>query len=111
MEIESLLMEMRRDQRDDHTSISKIITDGFKEVHESMKAHEQSDIRMFASIDKRVSVVESTRHAMIWLVGALIVAVLGGAADAYFNHHLIQQEDTSHAAELSHAIEAGVPRR
>lgn len=110
MELETLLMDMRKEQRDDHGALTAKVDAGFKEVADTLKHHEQSDLRLFAAIDKRVSTVEGTRKALIWLVGVIIVAVLGGAVDAYFNHHFVAKEEPR-ATELSHPAEAGVSGR
>lgn len=108
-DIQRELQEMRREQRADHLDISNKVDGGFEAVSKTLKEHEQSDIRLFAALDQRVERVEATRRLLIWMAGALVVAVLGGAVDAYFNHHYAKEE--IRATELPHPAEAGVPRR
>lgn len=109
MEIEALILDMRKEQREDHATVITQMAAGFKSVTETMQSHEKVDLQSFASIDKRVSVVEGTRKALIWLVCAVIVASLAAGADAYFNHRLFKED--ANATELPHPSEAGVHRR
>lgn len=62
------------------------VDDGFRAQAAVQAAHELADVKQFGSIDRRLQPLEQVHRTVRWLVAALIVALLGGAADAVFNH-------------------------
>lgn len=106
--LQAYLETMHADHREDTANLTKKLDEGFAAVTERLHEHELSDQRLFASFDSRIKPIEGVHKTARWLLGAVIVAMLTGAADIVFNH--LGKEDRS-ATELSHPVEAGVRGR
>lgn len=69
--LQTYLIEMRKEQREDHSALLTAI----KDLDEKVQTHET-----------RLVVVENTRKSMLALSSAVVLATVGGAVDLLMNH-------------------------
>ncbi len=84
--IQAYLEQMRREQREDHNLLVVKVDEGFGNIASAMSTHELQDEERFGSVDKRLSVVENSRRAMLWLAGVLLAGAVTMAFDLVVNH-------------------------
>ena len=84
--VQDLLLTMRKEQRDDHEKLVEKVDEGFKAIALVASNHELQDQKLFAALDKRVVIVENTRRSIRWLGATVLVTLLGGVADFLFVH-------------------------
>lgn len=82
MKTETLLLEMRKEQREDHTTVVDKIDALAAIVH----AHVLSDAETFSKFDKKLGPVLADRAIVRKLIMALVVALIGVGADTACNH-------------------------
>lgn len=85
-DLQKELHEMRQERRDDHAELVRKVDTGFAEGAEWMKVHEAADVERFNQIDKRLMPLETVKAAAVWLVGAVLVALLGAGGMIYAEH-------------------------
>lgn len=71
-----------RDVRNDVSEVHKRVDS----VLNTQQAHELEDTDRFGKIDGRLARVEELRTAVVWLVGAVVLTLLGAGADVYLHH-------------------------
>lgn len=76
MKTETLLLEMRSEQRQDHAEIVKTVNEGFAHAAAAMAAHALEDARAFGNIDKRLGPVEEARKVYRNTALALTLALI-----------------------------------
>lgn len=93
MDIQQFLLEMRREQREDHNALVKKVDDGFKEAAAALNAHALQNVESLSEydgrilrIDGRLKVVENTRRTVRWLGFTLTATALTGIVDYVMNH-------------------------
>lgn len=86
MDIQGLLLEMRKEQREDHDRLVEKVDEGFRSLQSAMSTHEVSDLKAFNAIDNRLMIVENMRRTIRWLAVTSVGAGIAGAADYLVNH-------------------------
>jgi hypothetical protein len=86
MNLQDLLLEMRREQRADHEKLVEKVDTGFTDLRATMATAELKNTQAFGEIDTRLTVVENTRRAFRWALGIVLTAASAGIADLVFNH-------------------------
>lgn len=80
------LRGMRQELLGSHTALGVEVRTGIEKLSTNAAAHEKHDVERFAAINTRLLPIESTGRNVKWLLAAVVVAGLSGAADAWFNH-------------------------
>lgn len=88
MDIQSLLLEMRKEQREDHDRLVEKVDDGFRALQTSMTNHEVADVKAFSAIDNRLLIVENMRRTIRWLGATAVGGSIAAVADYFVNHYL-----------------------
>lgn len=78
MKTETLLMQMRAEQREDHNELVAKV----ESLAATMIAHATSDIQALNGIDRRLAPIENTRKVLHWTLGILLTALVPVIADA-----------------------------
>jgi len=86
MELEKFLLEMRREQRDDHERLVEKVDAGFLSISTSMAKHELDDTKAFNTIDSRLVIVENMRRTIRWLAVTTVGGGIAATADYLINH-------------------------
>jgi hypothetical protein len=82
----TLLLEMRREQREDHKTLATTVVEGFDKLQSAMATHVLEDTSKFATLDARLDVVESTRKTVRWFGATVIVAAVGAIIELLVVH-------------------------
>ena len=77
-----LLIEMRREQREDHQKLVEKVEEGFEKIATRMQEHEKADLIAFGELKPVLESHRSIRKYRNLLIGALIA----GGVDMLFDH-------------------------
>lgn len=89
--IQTILLDMRREQREDHQTLVKKVDAGFGGVHTRINDHEVKDVEEFTEIAGRLKTLEEARSEIRWLFGILVSAFLVGGVTFiwdFVKHHV-----------------------